>query len=177
MTSRRSTSRYTFLLADAQRTLRSRKQTIVTASSSEAEYVATFFAAQEAASLGRLFVSLHPHPIQTHVVLYMDCDELIDLTACSTMQQRIEHVYINYHFSRDLVHTGVVNVENCPTAHMKADPLFCHLPRSSRQIPSPAPCVFLNSLQAFFCARTSSSSWRPMYTGRLCRSAYSIPLH
>lgn len=82
---------------------RSRKQTIVVASSCEAEYVAAFSATQEAVWLGLLLTTLHQLPAPPNIVLHLDNQGSIPLTATDSINQRNKHVDIKFHFTREQV--------------------------------------------------------------------------
>ena len=85
------------------------KQSCVALLSSEAEYIAVTSAAQEAIWLRLLFSELE------------DNQSAICLSKKSPVHGQSEHVAIKYHFIRNQVKKGVIEVQYCHTGDMIAD--------------------------------------------------------
>ena len=108
---------------------KSKKQTCVALSSTEAEYMALCQASKEsvwmADFLGSLGVSL-----QGLVVINADNQGSIALTRNPVFHDRSKHIDIQYHFARDLIRAGRISLNYVPTAEMLADLLTKSLPRA-----------------------------------------------
>lgn len=98
---RRSTTSYLFVLAGVAIKWRSRKQTIVAASSCEAEYITIFHAAQGNFWLGRLLVPLHARQYPPTIPLHVNNQGAIFLTSMESIYHRNKPIGIKYHFTRD----------------------------------------------------------------------------
>ena len=108
---------------------RSKKQTSVTLSTAEVEYVALASAAQEALWLKHLLVDLITEPLGP-MLIYEDNQSAIAMTKSPQFQGRSKHISINYHFIQDVVMNGTVEVKYCPTQEMIADMLTKGLPKN-----------------------------------------------
>ncbi|MCO5610375.1 hypothetical protein L7F22_064611 [Adiantum nelumboides] len=98
---RRSTSRYVFTMARGAVSWRSRLQTCVTQSTTEAEYVATSEACKEAIWLGRLVKDLG---IKEEIpMLHCDSQSAIQLARNPVYHSKTKHVDVKYHFIREMV--------------------------------------------------------------------------
>ena len=109
-TTRKSTSGQVFFLrpTDSPISWRSKLQSLVTRSSTEAEYVACSDAAQEATWLGYLFESLglsfFPIPLS------VDNASARTLTSSTMLKQRTKHIDIRYHYCKDRNLSGFINI-------------------------------------------------------------------
>ena len=125
---RKSTSGYLFLISGGAVSWRSKKQTCVALSTAEAEYVALAGAAQEAVWMSQLTAVLKNCP-QEAAVLFEDNQFAISMTNNPQFHGRSKHVSIKYHFIRDQVEKGVVEIKYCPTKEMIADMMTKGLPK------------------------------------------------
>ena len=119
---RKSTSGYLYLMSGAPVSWRSKKQSCITLSTAEAEYMSLTSAAQEVICLVCLLVELQKESI-TPAIIHEDNQSDICMTKNPTFHGRSKHVAIKYHFTRDEVKKGKINVRYCKTEDMIADML------------------------------------------------------
>ncbi|MGQ3286052.1 Ty1/Copia family ribonuclease HI, partial [Bosea sp. (in: a-proteobacteria)] len=119
--SRRSTTGYVFILFGATVSVRSKLQTTVATSTTEAEYQAVADATREALFLRKL---LHELCAVTDLVLIL-CDNqgAVALVKNSVESQRNKHIAIMHHMARERVWRGEVEFSYCPTADMVVNAL------------------------------------------------------
>lgn len=118
----RSMTGYTFTFGGAAVSWRSKLQTTVAASSTEAEYIAVFEAGQEAVFLRQLLSDLG-FPQEEATIIYEDNQGCISWSQGNTQHQRSKHMNIKYHFVRELVAEGKIKLIYIPTEHQLADML------------------------------------------------------
>jgi hypothetical protein len=117
---------------------RSQKMKLITpAGSTETEYVAMFEAATEIVFLRNLLKELGFEQ-KTSTVLYEDNQSAIHMVNGRSSFQKSKHINTKFHYSRDLIKKGLLNVVYCPTDKMKADVLT-----KSLSSPKHANCVKL----------------------------------
>ena len=127
---RLSTSGYVFRNGDSPVSWSSKKQRTVARSSTEAEYVALSYAAQEGIWLRRLLSSLGiGSPEIRPTTIYEDNNGAIDLTKNSKHHNRTKHIDIAHHFVREQVELKEISVAHCPSKYMVADILTKGIPR------------------------------------------------
>jgi hypothetical protein len=124
---RHAVSGYAFLLDGGAVSWGSKKQELVTLSTTEAEYVAATHAAKEAIWLRR-FVSEVFRPLVKPTVLHCDNQSAIALAQSGAFHARTKHIDIRYHFIRFSVDKGSISLVYCPTDSMIADTLTKPLP-------------------------------------------------
>ena len=117
---RRSTSGYVFLLGGAAVSWKSTKQTTVALSTAEAEYIALSSASQEAIWLQQLISDLSKKAFH-EMIIYEDNQSTICLAKNQAVHGRTKHIDIKYHFIRDLVEAGKIELVYCTTENMVAD--------------------------------------------------------
>jgi Reverse transcriptase (RNA-dependent DNA polymerase) len=125
-TNRRSTTGYAFTLAGAAIIWRSKQQPLVTLSTTEAEYVALCQASQEVPPMARLFEFLG-FPLGT-VTIFEDNAAALFLAQDSFATLRTKHIDVKYHFVREQIKAGRVDVVAIPTREQCADVLTKPLP-------------------------------------------------
>jgi hypothetical protein len=126
---RRAISGYAFLIDGGAISWSSKKQEIVSLSTTEAEYVVMTHAAKEAVWLSQLIAELF-RPLEHPITLHGDNQSAIAL-AYSDMGQfhtRTKHIDIRYHFIRYVIDNGTIRLVYCPTQDMVADTLTKALP-------------------------------------------------
>jgi len=129
---RKSTGGYTFLLANAAVSWKSKKQNIVALSSTEAEYIACSEAAKEAIWIRRLFSELLTiHPPSTPILLYADNQSAVQLVKNNRFHERTKHIDTKYHHVRDTLAQGLITIEHVGTSDMTADILTKALVRET----------------------------------------------
>jgi hypothetical protein len=126
---RKAISGYVFLIDGGAVSWRSRKQEIVSTSTTEAEYVATTHAAKEALYL-RQFITELFRPLDSPLPLQCDNQGAIALAHADVGQyhSRTKHIDIRYHFIRQNIQDGFISLQYCPTEEMVADILTKPLP-------------------------------------------------
>ena len=119
---RKSTSGHCFMLNDFGPVVawKSKKQPTVALSSCESEYVALCASVQESVYLGRLITELLQKSFEP-VTIHVDNQGAIDLAKNPTHHERSKHIDIKYHFSRDCVAEGKVEVVHVPSECNVAD--------------------------------------------------------
>jgi hypothetical protein len=124
---RRAISGYVFMVDGGAVSWSSKKQELVTLSTTEAEYVAATHAAKEAVWIRRLLTELF-HSIDTPTTLFSDSQSAIALAHDGHYHARTKHIDIRYHFIRYIIEAGTIKLVYCPTNDMTADTLTKALP-------------------------------------------------
>lgn len=119
---RKSTSGYTMLLSNAAVTWKSKKQTVVALSTAEAEYVALCAATQEACWMRKILSDLGA-PQSGPTTMREDNQSAIAIAENPVSHNRTKHIDIKYHYTRQAVQNGDIQLEYCPSADMLADVL------------------------------------------------------
>ena len=120
---RKSTSGFVFLLGNGAISWSSKKQTCIALSTMEAEFVALSAAAQEAVWLKRFMNHLNITTSNEPVTVFSDSQSSIAYTKDPKFHNRTKHIDIKYHFVKDLVAHGEIDLEYIATSEMVADPL------------------------------------------------------
>jgi hypothetical protein len=120
MDDRKSTSGYVFHLGSGVISWASKKQPIVTISSTEVEYVATTTTTCQAVWLHRVLGDLQqgqegPTPV------YCDNNSTIALSKNHVFHQKNKHIDTRYHFIRELVNNGEIYLEFCKSKDQLVD--------------------------------------------------------
>ena len=124
---RRAISGYVFMVDRGAVSWSSKKQELVTLSTTEAEYVAATHAAKEAIWLCRLLTELF-ESIETPTTLFSDSKSAIALACNSHYHTRTKHIDIHYHFIHCIIEAGTIKLVYCSTNDMTADTLTKALP-------------------------------------------------
>ena len=124
---RRAISGYVFMVDGGAVSWSSKKQELVTLSTTEAEYVAQTHAAKEAVWLRRLLTELFG-PLEGPTTLFSDSKSAIALAQDGHYHARTKHIDIRYHFIRYVVDAGTIKLVYCSTDDMTADTLTKALP-------------------------------------------------
>ena len=98
---RKSTSGHVFLLNSGAISWSSKKQPVVTLSTTEAEYVAADSCACQAVRLRRLLKEIRCQQ-QGPTLIYCDNSSAIKLSKNPMLHGRSKHIDIRFHFLRDL---------------------------------------------------------------------------
>ena len=116
---RKSTTGWVFTFNGALISWASKKQSLVTRSSMEAELVAGSIASAEGVWLIRLGRDFR-HDF-TPIPLFTDNQSFIAFTKGDANNTRTKHVDTHYHYTREQVNAGVINLDYIPTANNPAD--------------------------------------------------------
>ena len=117
---RKSTGAYIFMLAGAPVSWRSKRQSVVALSSTEAEYIAAANAAREAIYLRKLLADME-FPQEETTVVYEDNQGAIKLANSNGVNQRTKHIDEKYHYVKDMVEKKEIKLEYLSTSEMLAD--------------------------------------------------------
>ncbi|KAH9664737.1 Integrase catalytic domain-containing protein [Citrus sinensis] len=117
---RKSTAGYLFCLGTNVISWSSRKQKSVTLSSAEAKYIAATESACEAVWLRRILKDLQFNQ-DAAITIYCDNMSAIALTKNPVFHAKSKHIELCYHYIRDLVSKGEVNMEFISTNEQPAD--------------------------------------------------------
>ena len=126
---RHSTTGNIFLMTGGPISWLSEKQAAVALSTSEAEYVALSSVTQEAVWLRKLLISDLQVTSQESTMIMEDNQGAISIAKNPVAHSRTKHIDIRYHYIREAVQEGIVNLRYCPTEQMIADLLTKPLPR------------------------------------------------
>lgn len=124
---RHAISGYIFLVDGGAVSWSSKKQELVTTSTTEAEYVAATHAAKEAIWIRRLLGEVY-RPLAEPTTLHSDSQSAIALTKDGQYHARTKHIDICYHFIRYVIKAGHIRLIYCPTNDQTADALTKALP-------------------------------------------------
>ncbi|POW22754.1 hypothetical protein PSHT_00941 [Puccinia striiformis] len=130
---RRSYSGYLVKWGNSVISWKSRKQSSISSSTTEAEYRALYEGVQEAIWLRRLFESLG-YPIDGPIPIFSDNQAAIALSCNPLHQQQTKHIDLKYHWVREMVESGEVKISYIPTATMPADGLTKSLAKPRHQV-------------------------------------------
>ena len=117
-----------FLLDNAAVAWSSKKQPIVTLSTTEAEYVAASACACQAIWFKRVLRELG-YDADGSTVILCDNTSTIKLSKNPVFHGRCKHIGVRFHFLRDLVNEGQVSLEHCGSEEQVADVLTKPLQR------------------------------------------------
>lgn len=127
---RKSTTGYVFFMAGASVSWTSRRQELVTRSTTESEYVAAATAAREALWLKRLLNDLG-YSCDSGILLHVDNQSAICLTKDSTNHRRTKHIDTRYHFLKERCEIGDISVTYVSSKNQRADVFTKVLPKCS----------------------------------------------
>ena len=117
---RRSVTGYLIHFGHSSISWKSKKQSTISRSSSEAEYRAMSEAAAEITWLVRLFEELGVHDLKP-VTLHCDNQSSIHIGKNPVFHERTKHIEIDCYFIRDKVLEGLLHLTYLPTEHQLAD--------------------------------------------------------
>ena len=125
--SRRSVTGYLILLGNSPISWKSKKQSTISKSSSEAEYRAMQQATSEITWLGNLLKELNVTSL-TPVTLHCDNQSAIQIAKNPVYHERTKHIEIDCHFTREKLMEGLIQLTYLPTQNQLADVLTKILP-------------------------------------------------
>ncbi|XP_044585033.1 secreted RxLR effector protein 161-like [Cotesia glomerata] len=128
---RRSRSGYVFMLNNAPLSWCSKKQNIVSLSTTEAEYIALGHGVKEAIWLKRMLKELG---IQCgSVPMNVNNQSAIKLASNPEFHKRTKHIEVRYHFIREVVEKGTIVLAYVKTQEQLADIFTKPLPKHQLQ--------------------------------------------
>lgn len=122
---RKSTSGVLMTINGTATVWQCKKQSCVSLSSSEAEFIALAEAAKDVKWLRNLFCELELLDAGPTAIL----EDNTGAIKWETSEKRAKHLDIKYHFVKDLVDSGEIDLKYCPTKDMLADIMTKSLPR------------------------------------------------
>ena len=124
---RHAISGYAFILHGGAVSWSTKRQEIISLSTTESEYIAATYASKEALWLRSLISQLFDTQL-TATTLFSDNQSAIALTKDHQYHARTKHIDIRFHFIRWIVENGSLRLIYCPTDEMIADSLTKALP-------------------------------------------------
>ncbi|KAH9668961.1 Integrase catalytic domain-containing protein [Citrus sinensis] len=118
---RKSTTGYVFTLAGAAVSWVSKLQTVVALSTTEAEYMAATQACKEAIWIQRLLEELGHK--QQKIPMFCDSQSALHIARNPAFHSRTKHIGVQYHFVREVVEDGSVDLQKIHTKENLADVL------------------------------------------------------
>jgi hypothetical protein len=107
-----------------------KKQPIITLSSSEAEYVALTHAAKDILWIHKILKEfLFLHNLSLPTTLYCDNQGAIHLLKDAMFHGRTKHIDVHFHFIRQTITSGSIKLVYIPTESMTVDIFTKSLPR------------------------------------------------
>ena len=119
---RKSTPGYTFILSSGVVAWSSRKQPIVTLSTTEAEFVAAAACSCQAVWMRRILRQLG-YEGNGNTAIFCDNSSAIKLSKNPVMHGRSKHLDVRFYFLRELSQEGVIQLKYCGTQDQVADML------------------------------------------------------
>ena len=120
MENSKSTSGYVFMMSGGAVAWSSRKQPIVTLSTTEAEFVAARACACQAVWMRRILKEIGHSQIEG-TKLMCDNTSTIKLSKSLVPRERSKHIRVRFHFLRDLTKERIVNLLFCGTPNQLAN--------------------------------------------------------
>jgi hypothetical protein len=128
----KSTSGYVFVAGGGSITWKSKKQSTVALSSTEAEYIALAEAGREACWLRTLYDELG-YTQESPNIIKGDNDGAIAMARNPQFHNRAKHIATRWHWIRDLVQSNMLSLESCRDPEQTADVLTKPLARPKHQ--------------------------------------------
>lgn len=120
MDDRKSTSGYVFMMGSGAVSWSSKKQPVVTLSTTEAEFISAASCACQAIWLRRILETLS-HAQKTSTTVFCDNCSTIKLSKNPVMHGRSKHIDVRFHFLRELTRDGIVELIHCQSQEQAAD--------------------------------------------------------
>lgn len=116
----KSTSGYVFNIGSGAISWSSKKQPIVALSTTEAEYIAAAHAGCHLVWLEEILKYLKQKQ-EADPTLFCDNTSTISVTKNPVLHGKTKHIRIRYHFLRELVNDGIINIKYCKSEEQAAD--------------------------------------------------------
>jgi hypothetical protein len=118
----KSTTGYIFFIAEGPISWKSKLQSIIAQSTTEAEYIAINAAIKEAIYIKAILEELGLYK-QNKFPIYTDNNGARLLAQNPTFHERTKHIAVKYHYIRDLINKGIIDLHYVSTNDQKADGL------------------------------------------------------
>jgi hypothetical protein len=125
---KKNTSRYCFSLGSTMTSWKSRKQSSIALSTTEAEYIAACSAICEAIWLQKLLIGPFNLEMEDTLIL-CDNQSCITMIENPVFHDKTKHIEIQYHYIRDMVQKGAVKLQYVGTNEQVANVLTKPLSR------------------------------------------------
>jgi hypothetical protein len=120
----KSTTGYLFVLAGGPIMWKSKLQSIVAQSSTESEYIAINTAAKELEFIRNILWELKVNiKTQERFPLYTDNNGALLLASNPVFHERTKHILVRFHYIRELINKGLLDLIHMPSKDQKADGL------------------------------------------------------
>lgn len=129
---RKSISGYVITMAGGAVAWSSKKQNTVALSTAEAEYIAATHVAKQVLWHRSLFEELNL-PLPETSTIFSDNQAAVSIAHHPEFHARTKHIDISYHFLRDLVESGTLNIVYINTKNNLADLFTKGLPRVTHE--------------------------------------------
>lgn len=120
MEDRKSTSGYVFLMGSGAVSWCSKKQPIVTLSTTEAKFVVAVVCACQGVWMRRILKELG-HSYENCITMMCDNNSTIKLSKNPVMHGRSKHIDVRFHFLRNLTKEGTIELVHCKSQDQLAD--------------------------------------------------------
>lgn len=117
-----SVSGFVVVLGGGPVSWRSARQSVVALSTNEAEYMAAAECAKHLLWV-RDFLFDIMHPVPAAIPFYVDNTSAIDTATGDSINRRSKHIDRRFHFIREQVQSGLLDIKHVPTDEMLADHL------------------------------------------------------
>lgn len=117
---RKSTSGYVFMMSEAAISWSSKKQPVVSLSTTEAEFIAAAASSCQAVWIRRILEAVGRNQTSP-TVIYCDNSSTIKLSKNPVMHGRSKHIDVRFHFLRDLTKNETVELKHCSSQEQVAD--------------------------------------------------------
>lgn len=117
---RKSTSGYVFMMSKAAISWCSKKQQVVSLSTTEAEFIAAATSSCQAVWLRRILEAVGRNQTSP-TVIYCDNSSTIKLSRNPVMHGRSKHIDVRFHFLRDLTRNETIELQHCSSKEQMAD--------------------------------------------------------
>jgi len=122
------------MLAGGPISWKSKKQKSISLSTMEAEYVALCEMSKEIVFIKRLLTHIGLEKfVETPITVYCDNQSATELAKNAVLHKRSKHIDIAYHYTRDLVRKGEIEIVYLSTEFMIADMFTKALPKVKHQ--------------------------------------------
>jgi hypothetical protein len=120
----KSTTGYLFVLAGGPIIWKSKLQSILAQSSTESEYIAINTAAKELEFIRNILWELKVNiKAQERFPLYTDNNGALLLASNPVFHERTKHISVRFHYIRELINKGLLDLIHVPSKDQKADGL------------------------------------------------------